>query len=97
MALLDLLGRRWQLRILWELREGPLGFRALQQRRDGMSPSVLSQRLGELAGAGIVEQSATGDYRLTDSAAALLAALEPLNAWAGAWAASLEPGASDPA
>ena len=25
MALLDLLGRRWTLRIVWELRDGPLG------------------------------------------------------------------------
>lgn len=91
MALLDLLGRRWQLRILWELREGPLGFRALQQRCDGMSPSVLSQRLTELAAAGIVEQSPTGDYRLTGRGAGLLAALEPLNAWARTWAAAPEP------
>ncbi len=29
-AALDLLGRRWILRILWELRNGPIGFRALQ-------------------------------------------------------------------
>lgn len=29
-AALDLLGRRWILRILWELRSGPMGFRALQ-------------------------------------------------------------------
>ena len=42
MALLDLLGRRWALRVLWELREGPLQFRALQERCDGMSSSVLN-------------------------------------------------------
>lgn len=90
MALLDLLGRRWQLRILWELREGPLGFRALQQRCDGMSPSVLSQRLSELADAGIIEQLPTADYRLTEPGAALLTALEPLNAWARTWAAGLD-------
>src|SRR5207237_3071394 len=41
MALLDLLGRRWALRILWEARHGPLSFRALRERCDGMSPSVL--------------------------------------------------------
>ena len=32
MALLDLLGRRWTLRIGWELRNGPMGFRELQRR-----------------------------------------------------------------
>jgi hypothetical protein len=30
MALLDLLGRRWALRTIWELREDSLSFRALQ-------------------------------------------------------------------
>src|SRR6185437_11521445 len=54
MELLDLLGRRWALRIIWELRDEPFGFRALQARCDGMSPSVLSQRLLELQAAGIV-------------------------------------------
>src|SRR6185436_20644032 len=48
MAALDLLGRRWTLRILWELRDGPVGFRDLQARCDAMSPSVLHQRLNEL-------------------------------------------------
>ena len=44
MALLDLLGRRWVLRIVWELREGPLTFRELQLRCGSMSSSVLNQR-----------------------------------------------------
>ncbi len=48
MALLDLLGRRWALRVVWELRDGPLVFRALQERCAGMSSSVLNQRLREL-------------------------------------------------
>ena len=39
-ALLDLLGRRWTLRIGWELRDGPLTFRQIQDRCDAMSPSV---------------------------------------------------------
>ena len=32
MALLDLLGRRWALRLVWELRDGGQSFRALQER-----------------------------------------------------------------
>ena len=85
MALLDLLGRRWALRIAWELRGGPLGFRALQARCDGMSPSVLSLRLTELSEAGIVEQSDDQAYGLSPEGAALLRALEPLNEWAARW------------
>lgn len=91
MALLDLLGRRWQLRILWELREGPLGFRQIQQRCDGMSPSVLSQRLSELVEAGIARQTSEGDYELAAAGQELLAAFEPLNAWAGRWARGTGP------
>ena len=81
MVLLDLLGRRWTLRVIWELRDGPLLFRALQERCDGMSSSVLNQRLRELRDAGIV---AAGDhgYELTAEGRQLLDAFAPLNAWA---------------
>ena len=65
MAALDLFGRRWALRILWELRDGPLGFRPLQQRCDGMSSSVLHQRLTELQESLLVERDEAGAYRLT--------------------------------
>jgi len=85
MAALDLLGRRWALRILWELRDGHLGARALQDRCDQMSSSVLYERLGELTGAGLVARDG-GAYQLTDLGAGLGAALEPLDAWATSWA-----------
>ena len=40
MALLDLLGRRWALRILFELRDGAQNFRALQASVEAISPSI---------------------------------------------------------
>ena len=89
MALLDLLGRRWALRILWELREGPVGFTDLQGRCDRMSPSVLAQRLGELRETAIVEVDATGAYALTTEGRTLLGALTPLAQWATRWATRL--------
>jgi DNA-binding HxlR family transcriptional regulator len=85
MALLDLLGRRWTLRIVWELRTEPLTFRDLQQRCDAMSASVLNGRLRDLRQAGAVETTADG-YQLTDEGHALLQAYEPLNSWALRWA-----------
>ena len=84
MALLDLLGRRWALRVIWELRKEPLLFRTLQERCDGMSSSVLNQRLKELRSAGIVE-SDDGGYRLTDEGRSLAEAYRPLAAWAERW------------
>jgi DNA-binding HxlR family transcriptional regulator len=86
MALLDLLGRRWALRLIWELREEPLSFRDAQARCGGISSSVLNDRLTELRAAGIVE-AAAGGYELTAEGRELLELYPPLNAWAERWAA----------
>ena len=86
MALLDLLGRRWVLRLLWELREAPLSFRGLRERCDDISPSVLNLRLGELREAGIVELEAGAGYRLTTEGRRLTELLGPLRGWAERWA-----------
>lgn len=85
MALLDLLGRRWTLRILWELRHGALNFRELRAACGGMSPSVLNLRLQELREADIVVAQETGGYGLSESGRLLFAALAPLQAWAEQW------------
>ena len=85
MALLDLLGRRWALRVLWELRDGPLSFRALQARSDAVSPSVLNARLAELREADIVGARPGEGYALTREGERLLAALAPLQTWATRW------------
>lgn len=85
MALLDLLGRRWALRVIWELREGPESFRGLRSRCDEVSPSVLNTRLRELRDAGILERRSDVGYALTPHGADLLRALEPISSWARAW------------
>lgn len=87
MALLDLLGRRGALRLLWELRDGGgQSFRGLQALADGMSPSVLNGRLKELREAGLVVLADRGGYALTPAGAELLRRLRPLNQWAEEWA-----------
>jgi DNA-binding HxlR family transcriptional regulator len=90
MAALDLLGRRWALRILWELRAEPLGARALQARCDRMSSSVLYERLAELTAAGLLARDEAGAYLLTDLGAALAPALQSLDLWARRWAEVLQ-------
>lgn len=86
MVLLDLLGRRWALRIIWELRDGALSFRELQRACGGVSSSVLNDRLGELREAGAVERDPERGFRLTPEGRKLLAAYRPLDAWAERWA-----------
>ncbi|MEV6832511.1 helix-turn-helix domain-containing protein [Amycolatopsis sp. NPDC051102] len=84
MALLDLLGRRWTLRILWELRDDvTLTFRALQQRCDGVSSSVLATRLRELGEADLVGHAE--GYSLTGQGRSLFGTLVQLDAWAADW------------
>lgn len=95
MALLDLLGRRWALRVLWELRQDDATFRELQGRCDGVSPTVLNDRLRELRASGIVTLADDG-YTLTTRGRALLEALAPLDAWAKAWARSADAGPGTP-
>jgi DNA-binding HxlR family transcriptional regulator len=92
MVAFDLLGRRWALRILWELRGGPLGFRRLQERCGGMSSSVLRDRLKELTDAAIVETDDGGRYWLSEHGRKLLAALRPLSKWADEWSQSAHHG-----
>ena len=86
MAVLDLLGQRWVLRIIWELREECLGFRELGRRCDNISPSVLRFRLLELGEAGVVAQDQQGAYGLTAEGVELFHALMPLHEWAQRWA-----------
>lgn len=87
MALLDLLGRRWTLRILWELRDGEtLTFGALRVRAGGLSTSVLTQRLRELDDAALVVRDDQGGYALSALGRRLLRDLEPLHAFSRTWA-----------
>lgn len=85
MAAFDLLGRRWALRLLWELREGPVGARDLLARCDGLSSSVLYDRLRELLATGLIDRDVQGGYVLTEHGADLATALAPLDAWATKW------------
>jgi DNA-binding HxlR family transcriptional regulator len=85
MALLDLLGRRWALRVIWELRNAPSpNFRELQRRCGGISSSVLAARLRELTEAGVVERAADG-YLLTSTGRDLVDRLQPLEEWSAQW------------
>jgi DNA-binding HxlR family transcriptional regulator len=81
MRVLDVLGRRWALRALWELRHGPRTFRALREACDDVSPSSLNQRLAELRALGVVALGEAG-YQLTPSGARLSRILIDLCRWA---------------
>lgn len=89
MVLLDALGRRWTLRILWELGvNGPGTFRQLQARCEDMSPTSLNHRLKELRAIQIIELGKNG-FALTDQGRSLSRLLAPLDEWSNQWARSM--------
>jgi DNA-binding HxlR family transcriptional regulator len=90
MALLDLLGRRMALRVLWELSNvsAPLTFRELEAAAE-TNPSVLNKRLKELRDTQIVEHCHEG-YRLTSEGRSLVALMLPLHTWSESWASKLK-------
>ncbi|QKV90738.1 helix-turn-helix transcriptional regulator [Streptomyces sp. NA02950] len=96
MAALDLFGRRWSLRVVWELHEGALGFRALRGRCGDMSSSVLRQRLVELIEARLVHQTPDSHYALTPLGRQAYTALSPLVDWSATWATELAEHSPDP-
>jgi DNA-binding HxlR family transcriptional regulator len=83
MAILDLMGRRWALRILWELHQsGPHSFRTLQKLCGDISPTILNSRLKELREAGIVDLREGEGYLVTEQGIALGRIIVQLNTWA---------------
>jgi len=87
MALLDLLGRRWTLRVIWELREErTLTSRALRTACDEASPTIIQARLSELREAGLVELEPGGGYRLSELGKELMENFMPLHRFAERWA-----------
>jgi DNA-binding HxlR family transcriptional regulator len=88
MRAFDLLGKRWTGVVLGTLSEGPTGYRALARAVEGISDSVLSERLRELGEAGLVTRTVdpgppvSVTYVLTDAGRALLPALEQISRWA---------------
>ena len=84
----DLLGKRWTGVLLATLRGDVVGFRVLSRAIPGISASVLSDRLSELADAGLIVRSVNAGppvsvtYALTEAGEALLPALEQISRWA---------------
>lgn len=85
MALFDLLGRRWTMRILWELNQHNRTFRQLQQSAGKISPTVLNQRLKDLREAALVVSTDKSGYQLTELGSELMTHIQPMRDWADRW------------
>jgi DNA-binding HxlR family transcriptional regulator len=84
----SILGKRWNGMIVAVLGSGPLSFVALRRAVAGISDAVLSDRLSELADAGLVTRSVDPGppvavaYALTASGEELQPVLQELGRWA---------------
>ncbi|SDT08256.1 DNA-binding transcriptional regulator, HxlR family [Friedmanniella luteola] len=84
----DFLGKRWNGVLLGTLVDGPMGFADLRRGVGSITDSVLSDRLAELVGAGLVERTVTDtrppgvSYALSASGRALTPILHELGSWA---------------
>ncbi|OMC45090.1 transcriptional regulator [Mycolicibacterium fortuitum] len=87
LSIMELLGQRWVLRVVWELEPGPVGFLELRRRMGNCSSSMLSERLQQLATAGLVVKNESGAWELTDAGAGLGAALSGVWDWSESWKA----------
>jgi len=79
---LDHFGRRWGLRLIWELRGEPLNFRALRAACVGISPSVMQTRLHQLTDLGLIERIPGLGYRHTAAGQQLFRVMAPMADWA---------------
>jgi DNA-binding HxlR family transcriptional regulator len=94
MATFDLLGRRWAMGIIWNLSQGPMTFRGLQNSCESISPSILNRRLKDLKEAELLERSLDG-YVLTSLGEELFSLLKPLGQWSVHWARKVSPDLSE--
>jgi DNA-binding HxlR family transcriptional regulator len=85
---IELVGKRWSGAILLVLMDGPLHFSGIRQLVPELSDRLLSERLKELEGEGIVERRVLDgspvrvEYSLTPKGEALEPALRALKQWA---------------
>ena len=83
--LIDILGRKWVLRILWELNQGPCSFRELQSRCDDLSPTTINNRIKELMAESLVIKTLDAGYGLSPLGDELVELFMPLNNFAQRW------------
>ncbi|MEO1060507.1 MAG: helix-turn-helix domain-containing protein [Actinomycetota bacterium] len=91
---MELIGRRWTGVILWTLANGPTRFAEIRSAIPGLSDRLLTDRLVELEGEGIVgrcDQDGASCYRLTDKGEQVVPVLEAAAAVASGWACDESP------
>ncbi len=83
----NILGGKWKILLLWDLKEGPLRFSEMMQTRPGITERMLSRQLKALQKSGLVTRTAYAEvppkveYALSEEGKSLLPVLNVLEAW----------------
>jgi DNA-binding HxlR family transcriptional regulator len=86
-GVLDLIGGKWKIYILWALTDGPLRYSELLAQVNGISEKVLIQQLKALQGNGLIERTQYPEmpprveYALSVRGRSLVPLLEGLCEW----------------
>lgn len=91
---MDIVGGKWKMVILWQLRKTTLRFSELKRLLEGITQKMLTQQLRELEDAGLVIRTVYPvvppkvEYRLSEEGAQLIPVLDVLCDWSSAYAAA---------
>ena len=78
---LDMIGGKWKTVIVARLEQGPMRYGELRRAIPNLSDKVLTERLRDLEGRGLVIHGADGRYALTERGLSLAPALQALFDW----------------
>ncbi|MHA7817454.1 MAG: winged helix-turn-helix transcriptional regulator [Pseudohaliea sp.] len=84
----EILAKRWTPLIVRELLSGSAGFNEIHRGVPLMSRPLLSRRLRELTGEGVVQHTAAGIYQLTEAGHALEPVIRAMGLWGQRWVES---------
>jgi len=97
---MDYLAKKWTILILFELWKGEQEWKRFSELRDSMidiTPKMLSERLKDLEGEGLVSKRVDAsafpiksEYRLTEAGEELVEATRQIKQWALKWKISNE-------
>jgi len=89
-SIVDIIGKKWNLLIIWHLRGGCLRFTELQQRICNVNSKTITKHLRDLEGHAVITRRVYAEvpprveYALTERGEALLPIIESMLEWGGA-------------
>ena len=90
---MDLVGGKWKMVVLWQLREGAVRFSEIKRRLEGVTQKMLTQQLRELEELGLITRTVYPvvppkvEYSLAPEGKKLVPVLESLCRWSEKYAA----------